>query len=103
MKNHLHSADMQGLAGDLNRISSLGDRRMFDYVLSRLLNPLNSLGGNPLGEGRSGYFPQSDCKVVYLSGDRSTGVNFEISAGRHRSVHVRLAGNTPAAEIHEAA
>jgi len=54
-------------------------QQMLDPTLSRLL--VGNTAGARLPEGSSAYFPPDDCKIAFVSGDRSTGLLFNIGIG----------------------
>jgi hypothetical protein len=81
VEKHQHNAYQQGLYTDLNRISSLGDKRLMDHILHRMLF---TAGGSPnvkVVNNASAYFPDDSCLVEHVSGDRGTGVTFSVAVG----------------------
>ena len=79
MRKHRQSDYQQITAAVLNRISSLTDRRLFDFLMYRLLH--SNASGEALVDGVTAYFPLTDCMVELVSGDRATGVTFRIRPG----------------------
>lgn len=78
IRRHRHSQHELVRASDVNRISSLGQAQLMDEILRRLL--VSNATHLPLISGKAAYFP-GDCLVSHVSGDRSTGVQFNIGVG----------------------
>jgi hypothetical protein len=81
VEKHKHNAYQQILYTDLNRISSLSDKRLTDWLLHRMLFVAGATPNVKVANNTSAYFPDDSCLVEYVSGDRSTGVTFSVAVG----------------------
>ena len=81
MEQHKHNAYQQILYTDLNRISSLSDKRLMEHLLHRMLFVAGGTPNVKVANNTSAYFPDDSCLVEYVSGDRSTGVTFSVAVG----------------------